>query len=76
MNAAFCIARRRAEQVRSASSPRDKRRHILFCLDALRVGLSINDGKGIASPAGVPSHASAPPSPINRAGKCEVIYEN
>jgi len=68
MNHAFAIARRRAEQVRSASSQGDRRRHILFCLDALRVGLSINDGNGFASPAGVPPHAPAPPSPITQCG--------
>jgi len=67
MNHAFAIARRRAEQVRSASSQCDKRRHILFCLDALRVGLSINDGKGFASPGLVHQPAIPPPSPILRA---------
>jgi len=72
MNHACAIARRRAEQVRSASSQCDKRRHILFCLDALRALETINDGKGFASPAGVPPHAPAPPSPFKCAGKCEV----
>jgi len=67
MNHAFAIARRRAEQVRAASCPREKRRHILFCLDALRVGLSINDGKGQASPGEVHQPAFPPPSPIHRA---------
>jgi len=41
-------------------------------LDALRALETINDGKGFASPAGVPPHAPAPPSPFKCAGKCEV----
>jgi len=40
----------------------------LFCLDALRALETINDGKGLASPAGVPPHAPAPPSPIQQRG--------
>jgi hypothetical protein len=42
MNHAFKIARRRAERVAKTRTPHKKRTHILFCLDALSIGLSIN----------------------------------
>jgi len=61
MNAHFSEAHVHARRVARCSTRFHKRKHILLTLDALRAGLLVNAGKGVATPGGVSTVRSSTP---------------
>lgn len=68
MNTHFIAAHFHARRVARCSTRFHKRKHVLLTLDALRAGLLVNAGKGVATPGGVFAVRSSSPGPFSADG--------